>query len=124
MRLTIKKAVEGTLEKWRWFAETGTHPGDERLWPGLEINGGKWPVYEEECYLCIYSTNKAKKEKVFNDCQFCPYDKLFGFCANQNTHFDNWMYAKTIEQRQKFAKEIVSQLEIIQEELKSLELKV
>ena len=101
MILTEKKAIELTLELWRWLAETGE---DKKRW-------GKWREYGKmlnDCFFCEY------RERRRSECQSsCPYFKKYGGCFGDNNDapYALWGRARTPKDRKKYANEIVKQLE-------------
>lgn len=98
MRLTIKSAIELSIELWTWLAETGEEFKSE--WDGW----GKYGEADNDCFLCEYD----KRNKTY--CESCPYNEKFGVCTNVNTPFENWWLSKTTEDRKKYARQFLEQL--------------
>jgi len=94
-----KKAIEKSIEQWTWLAETGKKKQD---WP-------EWEKYDDvscNCFLCEYNEGTDTDES----CGACPLYKKFGNCENEETPYMNWLYAKTPEDRKKYALEFLEQL--------------
>ncbi|KKN64724.1 hypothetical protein LCGC14_0488560 [marine sediment metagenome] len=114
MKLTEKKAIELTLELWRWLAETGKNKCD---WPGWEINGGIHSKVQDYCFFCEYAVTHRKN----GECWACPYQKKFGDCQGQDedTPYDLWEQARTPKANKKYAQQLVGQLETLLKEDKN-----
>lgn len=88
MKLTKKKAIEISIELWTWLAKTGRKYKSD--WP-------RWKEYgrmQDDCALC----------ECFIDCDICPID-----CYE--TYFCEWDGAKNKNERKKYAKLFLKQLE-------------
>ena len=102
--MTLKEAVEKSIELWEWLAETGK---DKDEW--FEMKG----IYEDDrpdvgCYLC----EVADEFCAVGDMQ-CPLK----FCTFHDTPFNRWWASttKTKPTRRKYAQQVVDQLKAWQE---------
>jgi hypothetical protein len=92
-KLTLKKALELSIELWTWCAETGK---DKTLWPG-------WNDYlaKNYCFLCQYALEVSPE--IYNDnCRrICPLgDKIDG-CYGYD--WGKWVTVSTVKPRRKYA---------------------
>ena len=94
MRLTKKKAIELSIEKWTDLAETG----DE----GIE----DWHTeeFKADCALCEYD------QRHLGWCSSCPYQYRFTFCILWESPYEKWANARTTTGRKKYASEFLAQL--------------
>ncbi|KKL51267.1 hypothetical protein LCGC14_2297160 [marine sediment metagenome] len=96
MRLTKEKAIELTLELWRFLAETGKQKEE---WTGW----WKYGKVDMHCFLCEYTKSSV--------CLECPYFQEFGMCAHKGMPYFKWRGVVTPKARKKYAQQIVEQLE-------------
>ena len=98
MRLTKKKAIELSLEKWEDYVKTGENNA-EGDWH--ERHG--YPTMSADCALCEYGDRRKAPT-----CGYCPYHAKFGFCLDEV--YLRWRHARTPEASKKYAKEFLAQL--------------
>ena len=102
MKLTKKKAIELSIEKWTDHAKTGEENNNED-WH--ERHG--YEKMESDCALCEYTD----RIRYSNLCSSCPYYQRFGLCLRGV--YISWLDAETPEDRKEYAN-------LFLEELKSL----
>ncbi len=105
MRLTKKKAIEISIERWTWLAETGDYKWN---WPGRDEYG---PL-RAHCALCEYSARRLAANKATweeGKCPSCPYFKKFGPCYGDTPYLE-WITAPTLEDRKLHAAAFLAQL--------------
>ena len=90
--LTEKQAIGIALRGWRSRAKTGSNK-----------------YVEEKCPLCDYTGQQSWERSCF----FCPYHKKYGHCLDDKNPYSKWLYAQTPEDYQKYARQIVVQLEYL-----------
>ena len=97
LRLTRKRAIELSIELWKWLAETGGRKGK---WPGwLKHN-----EVQDDCFLCEYDHQHK------GCCDSCPIEKTHD-CSCYSLYFVEWDEAKTPKDRKKYAALFLKQLE-------------
>ena len=100
MRLTKKKALELSIEKWTDHVETG----EKNITQDWHERHG-YPMMESDCALCEYQTRRGKDDE---DCEQCPYRQKFGHCME--TIYGDWVCACSPEDQKKYASEFLAQL--------------
>ncbi len=92
-KLTLKRALELSIELWTWCAETGQ---DKTLWPG-------WNDYlaHNYCFICQEAT-EASPEIYHANCKFiCPLGDRIDGCYGYS--WGKWVKASTAKTRRKYA---------------------
>ncbi|KKN71449.1 hypothetical protein LCGC14_0420280 [marine sediment metagenome] len=101
MRLTKKKAIDISKEKWADLAETGdTNEG----WDWHQRHGYE-PILND-CALCEYDQRPGERR-----CSACPYWQRFSYCGERSTPYYNWSDTPYSEDRKKYANAFFNQLE-------------
>ncbi len=98
MKLTKKKAIKLSKEKWIDLAKTG----DECI-PNW-YDKDRYGEMANDCALCEYALLPAG-----GSCKQCPYFKKFGGCMG--SYFLKWTLADTPEDRKRYAALFLKQLE-------------
>ena len=116
MKLTKRKALEISKELWTWLAETGEEFKQD--WPGWK-KYGKMIHY---CPCCEYVGQQGKYSIDRTLCEGCPLielwpddceldhgdDYAYNFDDDDDkTAWENWNYADSAEDRNKYAALIV-----------------
>ena len=106
VRLTSKKSVELSIELWKWLAETGK----------LKVNWPGWKDYRymrSDCFMCDYSSRRCKKGHIADSCVYCPYYIHYKrTCIELGvSSYDIWYSSSCIEDRIKYAKLFLAELE-------------
>ena len=108
MRLTRKKAIQLSIELWKFLADTGLEKED---WPEFEYdeNDDEF-IYQGKniasgCFLCELTLE--------DDCENCPYYEKFGHCNEDGTYYNLWESSTTKRKRKKYASQFLAQLEAL-----------
>ena len=108
MDLTKEEAIKYHRELWGWLADNPINLKYPNIfnyksnWPGWEKNGGKFPDIDEHCFLCEYDASNVDFDgKYFcEDTCLLVWNSISSGCGSE---FGNWCYAKTEENRRKYA---------------------
>lgn len=124
MKLTKRRALELSIEMWKWIAETGKLKGDYLCKQGK----GRPPF--NDCYLCEYTAQGVKDD--FN-CDLCPVqnwtktvDGAAPCCSSGSPYNDYECYMDDANDGDDEAKQIVKEsavkiVALLEEALKNLE---
>ena len=106
MRLSKKKSVEITKELWQWLAQNPKNSKGE--WDGWAKYGTMRKPRRYNCPLCEYVAQRGVLT-----CDYCP---LLGWwtgvsgseCILESSPYTKWVDAQSIEDKIKYANEIVA----------------
>jgi len=114
-KLTKKKAIEITIELWKWLDEKPLAP--KTSWPGWK----KYDYLESGCSCCEYVIRKTRNRRIYKKCEdFCPLYELWPYerqessegvtnmvpCMNLKSPYRKWEFSSTRDNRSKYAREI------------------
>ena len=102
MRLTKKKAIELSLEKWEDHVKTGK---DNAKWDWHEKH--KRGTFLADCALCEYG---YRQRGTGDKCRNCPYHQKFGHCNSTGYPYFTWVFAVTQKERRESASLFLAQL--------------
>lgn len=96
-RLTKKKAIELTIELWKWVYKNKSF--DKKAWPEWD----KYGYVKNECFCCEYVDRKPHLFGNMDCVEYCPLYKLWPHeasysdgqlmavpCQSNNSSFERW----------------------------------
>ncbi|MEJ2650175.1 MAG: hypothetical protein P8016_17415 [Sedimentisphaerales bacterium] len=110
MRLTKKKAIELTIEMWKFLAETGKEKGN---WPGWKKYKLDRHYYENACFLCQWVMNQNHIKRIYEffddpDCKYCPlFKRTKESCYDVHSLYQEWFKVIDIELKKNHAKKLL-----------------
>jgi hypothetical protein len=111
MKLTKRKALEICRDLWKWLSKRGRSFYDKESWSGWKQHG----KMVCDCPCCEYEEQHSNRKL------FCLEDCLIkwpgGDCESDDSPYENWKQAATVQKRKKLALEIVA---LVEEALKQL----
>ena len=120
-RLTKKKAIELTIELWKWLEENPeAHKMDWPLWR-------KYDYLDCGCSCCEFTKRKSKNEEVDKLCEaYCPLYVVWPYerkeceempCEYHKSPYAKWSRTFDLEEKRFYAREIWMNAEKILEDM-------
>ena len=96
------------IDLWKWLAKTGKESKEKYFNNAQPLN---------YCYACeeVKYLQPGFDNYYFTVCKNCPVDwgtkRYFAQCENKGSSYRAWVYASTVEDRKRAAKEVLQCIE-------------